>query len=101
MITFDVENWKKDDKVWPFATLHGVYKESFGQDNIFKFLEIAFSNKAIKDLDEGLDGVNGRYWVGVKCLSSKNCDFKKASPEKMAQTLAPQNEFEELLQLIQ
>jgi len=70
LVTFEVMNFKKDDKIWPFDTLHGVYKEAFGQDNIFKFLEIAFSKDEIKDLDQGLDGVNGRYWVGVKCISA-------------------------------
>lgn len=68
MILFEVQNWKSDPKIWPFDTLHGVAKQAFGQDNIFKFLEIAFSKTEIKDLDMGLDGVNGRYWVGVKCL---------------------------------
>jgi len=96
MVMFTVENWKSDPNIWPFDTLHGVYKETFGQENIFKFLEIAFGKDKIEKLDDGLDGQNGRYWVGVKCLSKQNCDFSKASPEKLTQTPAFITEFEEL-----
>jgi len=96
MVMFTVDNWKSDPNIFPFDTLHGVYKETFGQQNIFKFLEIAFSNKAIQKLDDGLDGQSGRYWVGVKCASAYNCDFSKASPEKLTQTPAWISEFDEL-----
>lgn len=96
MVMFTVTNFKSDPNIWPFDTLHGVYKETFGQDNLFKFLEIAFSKDAITQLDQGLDGVNGRYWVGVKCLSKFNCDFSKASPETLTQTEAWLSEFDEL-----
>jgi len=69
-VMFSVTNWKSDPKIWPFDTLNGVYKESFGQENIFKFLEIAFGKDEIKSLDQGLDPTSGRYWVGVKCGSA-------------------------------
>jgi len=101
MVMFTVTNFKSDPNIWPFDTLHGVYQETFGQDNIFKFLEIAFGKDKIEKLDQGLDGVNGRYWVGVKCASKTNCDFKKASPETLTQTGAYLTEFDDLLDLIQ
>jgi len=96
LVMFSVDNWKSDPNIFPFDSLHGVYKETFGQENLFKFLEIAFSKTAIQKLDDGLDGVNGRYWVGVKCASAYNCDFSKASPEKLTQTPAWISEFDEL-----
>lgn len=76
-------NWKSDPNIWPFDDLYGVYKLTFGQSNTFKFLEMAFGKTAIKGLDEGLDGVNGRYWTGVSCSDTVNCDFSKAAPEEM------------------
>ena len=82
-VTFQVTNWKSDPKIWPFDTLYGVYKLTFGQSNTFKFLELAFGKTAITALDDGLDGVNGRYWTGVSCADTKNCDFSKASPQEM------------------
>jgi len=97
MVMFTVQNFKNDPNIWPFDTLHGVYKESFGQENIFKFLEIAFGKDKITSLDQGLDASNGRYWVGIKCANAQNCDFKKASPETMAQSFAYITEFDELM----
>lgn len=46
-VTFEVTNWKSDPKIWPHDSMFGVYKESFGEANTFKFLELAFSDKAI------------------------------------------------------
>jgi len=96
LVTFQVKNWKATPMIWPFDTLYGVYKETYGQSNIFKFLEVAFGKDPLTKLDQGLDGTDARYWVGVKCSDTMICDFKKASPEQMTQTMAALSEFEEL-----
>jgi len=58
--------------------MFGVYKKSFGEDQVFNFLELAISDKEIKTLDGGL---TGRYFIGVQCKEgSKICDFTKATP---------------------
>jgi len=66
-VTFEVANWKPEPKIWPHDKLFGVYKKSYGESNTFTFLELAFSDKAITKLDEGL---TGRYFVGASCADT-------------------------------
>ena len=85
-VTFEVENWKPEPKIWPHDKLFGVYKKSFGESNTFTFLELAFSDKKITKLD---DGLKGRYFVGASCADDKICDFTKATPaEKQSSAYA-------------
>jgi len=76
-VTFEVTNWKSEPKIWPHDKLFGVYKKSFGESQIFTFLELAFSETAITKLD---DGLKGRYFLGASCSDTKICDFSKATP---------------------
>jgi len=76
-VTFEVTDWKAEPKIWPHDKLFGVFKKSFGESQIFTFLELAFSETAITKLDEGL---KGRYFLGASCSDTKICDFSKATP---------------------
>jgi len=81
-VTFEVTGWKPEPKIWPHDTLFGVYKITYGEDQTFTFLELAFSDKAITKLDDGLEG---RYFVGAACAKKTSngeevCDFTKATP---------------------
>lgn len=53
-VTFEVTGWKSEPKIWPHDTLFGVYKITYGETQTFNFLEMAFSDKAITKLDDGL-----------------------------------------------
>jgi hypothetical protein len=77
-VVFEVDDWKSDPKIWPHDKLFGVTKVSHGESNTFNFLEMAWSDKSIKELDEGL---KGRYFVGIECFDKKVCDFSKATPD--------------------
>jgi hypothetical protein len=65
--------------------LFGVYKITYGEEQLFNFIEIAFATQKITKLD---DGLKGRYFVGAACATGKNppsfdeavCDFSKATP---------------------
>lgn len=89
-ITFEVTNLQKG--VWPFDTLFGVYHKKAGEAQTFMFLEVAFSDKAIKTLDEGLTGQN-KYYVGAGCFDKKACNFAKATPAEFAFTTKFDTEF--------
>jgi len=83
-VTFEVHDWKPEPKIWGKEALFGVYKTSPGEAQTFTFLEMAFSDKKITKLD---DGLKGRYFVGAACVAKKNangdmvCDFTKATPQ--------------------
>lgn len=34
-VTFKVENWKADDKIWNFNDMYGIFKLNFGGTNTF------------------------------------------------------------------
>lgn len=77
MVTFSIPHWKKDPKIWNHDKMYGVYKDSKGEQVIFRFLELAISDKPITKLEEGL---MGRYFIGVGCPDPAVCNFTKASP---------------------
>jgi len=85
-VTFEVQGWKPEPKIWEKDKLFGVYKTTYGDTNTFTFLEMAFADHAITKLDDGLK--MGRYYVGAACAEKKPgsnddtkiCDFKKATP---------------------
>jgi hypothetical protein len=83
-VAFEVTDWKPEPRIWDKDTLFGAYKTSDGEAQTFTFLELAFSEKAITKLD---DGLKGRYFVGAGCKVKKDangddqvCDFTKATP---------------------
>jgi len=55
----------------------------YGELQLFNYLNLAFSEKPITTLDEGLHN-GGRYFLGVTCqekaLGKKVCDFSSISP---------------------
>jgi len=57
--------------------MYGIYEMSYGEQQIFNFLELGFSDKPIHSLEEAL---HGRYFLGVACTDKKICDFDAASP---------------------
>ena len=76
-----------DDKYtyFPSKKMYGLQEHSGGEEGVFNFIEIAFSEKPIHSLQEGLrDG--GRYFVGVTCVDRAICDFRKARPTARAHT---------------
>lgn len=75
--TFEVKNWKSDPKIWPHDKMYGVYSPVHGEQQVFNFLELAFSDTPITKLE---DGLTGRYFIGLNCVSAGVCDFAKASP---------------------
>jgi len=77
-VLFKVKNWKADPKIWPHEQMYGIFQETYGEQQVFNFLELAFSEKPINALAEGLH--NGRYFIGLTCLDAKICDFSGASP---------------------
>lgn len=80
-VAFEVKDWKPEPKIWGKDKLFGVYKTTPGESQTFTFIELAFSDKKITKLD---DGLKGRYFVGVSCKEGANgeniCDFTKATP---------------------
>lgn len=76
-VTFEVDDWKPEPKIWNHDKLFGAYKTSKGESQTFTFLEMAFSDKQVTKLD---DGLKGRYFVGIGCMDKKICDFTKATP---------------------
>jgi hypothetical protein len=79
-VTFEVKNFKSDPKIWPHETMFGIFEETYGEQQIFNFLELGFSDKEIHSLAQALHGENGRYFIGVTCLDDKVCNFDAASP---------------------
>jgi len=71
-------NWKIDPKIWPHEMMYGIYEETFGEQGIFNFLELGFSDKEIHSLSEALHG--GRYFIGTSCIDKNVCDFDEATP---------------------
>lgn len=76
-VTFQVENWTADRKIWPHDQMYGVIKSATGEVDLFTFAEVAISEQPIKDL---ADGLQGRYFVGMNCMDKTVCDFAAASP---------------------
>lgn len=76
-VLFEVTNWKSDPKIWPHTQMYGMFELSYGEQQIFNFIELAFSDKPIHALAQGL---KGRYFLGLACLDKKICDFDSASP---------------------
>ena len=70
-------NFKPDPKIWPHDKMYGIYELSYGEQQIFNFLELGFSEEPIHSLAQAL---KGRYFLGVTCLDKKVCDFDNASP---------------------
>jgi len=95
-VLFKVTNWKADSKIWPHDQMYGIYELSYGEQQIFDFVEIAFSDKEIKTLK---DGVKGRYFIGMMCLDKKVCDFSDASPIPTHMQFTPAKTFEEIMLL--
>jgi len=77
-VLFEVMNWKSDPKIWPHDQMYCMFEMSFGEQQIFNFLELACSDKAIHSLAQGIHG--GRYFLGISCTDPKICDFNEASP---------------------
>ena len=42
-VTFEVDGWKAEPKIWDHDQLFGVYRTSRGETNTFAFIELAFS----------------------------------------------------------
>jgi len=76
-VIFEVDNWTSDPKIWPHDKMYGVYQMSYGEQGIFNFLELAFSDEPIDSLE---DGLKGRYFIGMNCMDHKVCNFAKAAP---------------------
>merc|ERR1719263_1864892 len=76
-IVFTLENFVKDPKVWPHDKMYGVFQEKYGEEQIFRFLEMALSPEPIKTLE---DGIHGPYFVGASCENDKICNFSHAKP---------------------
>lgn len=80
-VTFEVENWKPDSKIWPHEKMYGIYQLYYGEQKLFTFLELAIADKPITDLYSGLHGL---YFVGWNCIDKgvgqRTCDFSSASP---------------------
>jgi len=49
-VIFEVMNWKADPKIWPHTSMYGIYEMSYGEQQIFNFLELGFSDKPIHSL---------------------------------------------------
>lgn len=54
VIPFQVTDWKSDPKIWPHDKMYGVFLASTGYWNIFRFAEVAISDKPITKLQDGL-----------------------------------------------
>lgn len=77
-VLFEVMNMKSDPKIWPHDQMYCMYEMSYGQQQLFNFLELACSDKPVHSLAQGIHG--GRYFLGVACTDKKICDFDGASP---------------------
>ena len=75
-VTFEVMNWKPDPIVWPHDTMYGIYEMSYGEEQIFNFLELGFSDKPINSLAEA---IKGKYFIGTACTDKQICDFSPSS----------------------
>jgi len=77
-VLFQITNWKSDPAIWPHDQMYGMYEETYGQQGMFRFVEIGFSDKPIHSLVQAVHG--GRYFIGAQCLEKKVCNFQHASP---------------------
>jgi hypothetical protein len=77
-VIFEVMNFKSDPKIWPHDHMYGIYEKSFGEQQIFDFLELGFSDKPIHSLSQAIH--EGLYLLGISCQDKKVCDFDAASP---------------------
>jgi len=49
-VLFEVTNLKPDPKIWPHDKMYGMFELSYGEQQIFNFLELAISDKPIHSL---------------------------------------------------
>ena len=77
-VIFKVNNWKADPKIWPHDEMYGIYEMTYGEQQIFNFLELGISAEPINSLAQAV--TNGRYFLGVACEDKSVCNFDAASP---------------------
>lgn len=49
-VLFNVPDWKANPKIWPHDELYGIFELNYGEQGIFNFIELAFSDKPIHSL---------------------------------------------------
>lgn len=72
--TFGVKDWNAV-KIWRSHKMYGAYSAVRGEQGVFNFLELAFTDHPFTDLKEGLQG--GLYLVGFNCIDHTICDYSQ------------------------